>query len=224
MNKAILGSLATIPLVTAGVFGNMGSAEANLGQASFSSETRNPLTTLSVTQNALSISPGDGTGQVNIGVADGVFAPFAGGQANIKFPNLILGSTPDKPVFLDFGLDDATAGDGLDVFKLTQVASEYGFLGGTRNISNWALGFDGIFVTQGRKYIGEGSLTFQIAQSRTAVETALAAGQELGPLTFSGITIAIREKEVVPEPTTLAGLGLVAGALAVSRRGKKNKA
>ncbi|MEQ8960018.1 MAG: PEP-CTERM sorting domain-containing protein [Coleofasciculus sp. C2-GNP5-27] len=228
MKKAILGALAVLPLAAAGVLASAGAANAaNLGTISFSSEGQDPNTTLTFDSNLLSIDPDDGNAQVNVGgTPSGVFAQgFT--QAEIKFADLLLGSTPaGSPVFLDFGTDDTTSADGLDVIKLTSIASDYDFLGGNAFLTNLGLTFDGIFESQGTEYIATGSLTFQVDQPQADVEAALASGETLGHpdgLTFSGINIATAEV-AVPEPATILGLGVVAGSLALTRAGKKNKA
>lgn len=219
MNKALLGSIAVLPLVAAGVLTNTGAANAATiaGTAQFSSAI-SPLTTVTVDQNSLDFMPDPGPKVVNVGATNGVFSPYQQTQASILYSPLLLGSTlPAQPTFLDFG----TLGDDKGIFKLGAVDTAFDFTSAF-GLTNGSLGFTGWFIDEaGIEYEGAGTITFQLVGTPAQVQATLASGGKFEDISFSGLTIAITK---VPEPTTLAGLGVVAASLAFARTRKKNKA
>jgi hypothetical protein len=229
MKKSIFAALVTLPVVVAGVFVNTGSAVANAltGIAQFSSEaTEEPDSLVSITNDSVFFTPNPGN--ANIGFATESFVNFDelslfSGQTD---PTLVLGTTGSDELFLDFGTNAATITDGLDIFKLTSVSNEFMF--DTQIVNGFALtdvglSFGGYFVSAGGGISqGAGTLTFQAAGvTEEQIRDQIAATGSFDDMTFSGAVIG---RVDVPEPTTILGLGVVTGSLALSGIRKKKKA
>lgn len=68
----------------------------------------------------------------------------------------------------------------------------------------------------------DGNIQYQTLENVSFITLKL--GQDVPNGTGDGVDFQFEATETVPEPATLAGLGLVAGAMAVSRRRKASKA
>jgi hypothetical protein len=230
MKKAILGSLAVLPLAAAGVFANAGTANAlvfsngDLLQinADFENTASNPLDLEFVDDSLGSVLP-PSLGTFGIGVTStGFFSSFTnnGATTNPNYQILSADFTPGasssylNQTFLKAqkGLD--LDGDGIvDVvdkdftFTITEeIKAGDIFQMGTQN---------GVFTLSNVKG------TFTSGQGGTVGGVGFLSGTFIANEgTFSG-TLTV---ESVPEPATILGLGVVAGSLALSRAGKKNKA
>jgi len=230
MKKAILGSLAVLPLAAAGVLANAGAAEAIAltGIVQFSSET-SPPSLVEITEDTAYFTPNPGN--ANIGFSTGTFDTLEFTEISLLSdegdPTLVLGASGINKLFLDFG--DGTAADTTDdeknIFRLTSVADNFTFntevVGGIP-LTQIGLSVGGFFVGAGDEITqGAGTLTFQAPGFTQAdIENEIADGS-FGDMTFSGAVIGTVD---VPEPATILGLGVVAGSLALTRAGKKNKA
>ncbi|HAG83578.1 MAG TPA: hypothetical protein DCL61_21115 [Cyanobacteria bacterium UBA12227] len=220
MKNAIIGSLAVLPLVAAGVFTNAGSAQAvtftngSILQvnADFINTAANPLSLRffdgSTTPSTLTNI--GGTGTFGIGNdSTGSFSGFANNGAT-NDPNYDILSVdfnnPSTYVGKTF-LSAVIPGDNF-TFTIDEAITDkfvFGSTNGVFTLSNVKGTFSSTSPTNSAPGVGFLSGTFI---------------QNNG--TFSGtFTVEVAD---VPEPTTLAGLGLVAGSLAFARNRKKNKA
>ncbi|HAG83576.1 MAG TPA: hypothetical protein DCL61_21105 [Cyanobacteria bacterium UBA12227] len=238
MKKAILGSLAVLPLVVGGVFTNASSASAAalVGEFSISPGINSSLplvTNSTLFSNKINFSPNPGG--VFVTNQTGTFSSFD--AATIKsIPAPLIpsnGGTKDSPLlsnFLDLGqlsgpfANNATTNDGQNTFSLLSIGSysieEMFDNNGNFTGTSISLGVSGFFTSaDGQMSNGAGTVTFQSTLRKPGVLTAMASSNGLNA-SFSGVFISAS----VPEPTTLVGLGLVAGSLVMSRRGKKNQA
>jgi hypothetical protein len=228
MKKAILGSLAVLPLAAAGVLAGAGAAEAIAltGIVQFSSET-SPASLVEITENTAFFTPNPGN--ANIGFSNGTFKTLGFTELSLlsekASPTLELGASGTNELFLDFGTDAATTNDGVNIFRLTSVADNFTFntevVGGIP-LTQIGLSVGGFFVGAGDEITqGAGTLTFQAPGfTEDQIKNQIATGS-FGDMTFSGAVIGTVD---VPEPATMLGLGVVAGSLALTRAGKKNKA
>ncbi|MEQ8467112.1 PEP-CTERM sorting domain-containing protein [Coleofasciculus sp. E1-EBD-02] len=216
MKKAILGSLAVLPLAAAGVLANAGAANALSGDFQLTSFD----TLANITQDSIDFFDDDS--QVFVSAATDDFAAF--NAATINDVVSIGGDMVDNP-FLDLGVFnfpglDPSVTDGDNVFNVTDVQGPFKFVDAADG-STLSIGFFGEFVSGSEITDGSGNLTFQVPDlDAEAAEAALSNGG-LNNVAFSGAFISV---ESVPEPATMLGLGVVAGSLALTRAGKKNKA
>lgn len=225
--KAMLGSLAALPIVATGTLVNAGvaNAVALTGNFQLSSEAFDPATTISITKNTLSFAPNPG--RVNLVSQTSSFTSFDT-AAIFSTPVLQLGATGTNAKMLDLGTTADIAGstsDGQNIFSLTKIADAFDiqtFNLGSFTTTAIALAVDGFFTSaDGDKSIGSGILTFQIAgKTKAQVEDILNQGKTIDGLAFSGAYISTKS---VPEPASILGLGVVAGSLAASRRRKANQ-
>ncbi|MEQ8542056.1 MAG: PEP-CTERM sorting domain-containing protein [Coleofasciculus sp. D1-CHI-01] len=216
MKKAILGSLAVLPLAAAGMLASAGAANALSGDFQLTSFD----TLANIKQDSIDFFDDDS--QVFVSAATDDFAAFS--AATINDVVSISGDMVDNPL-LDLGVFsfptlDPSVTDGDNVFNVTSVDGPFKFADAADG-STLSIGFFGEFVGGGKTTKGSGNLTFQVANLTAAeAEVALSDGG-LNNVAFSGAFISV---ESVPEPATMLGLGVVAGSLALSRAGKKNKA
>jgi hypothetical protein len=213
MKKAILGSLAVLPLAAAGMLANAGaaSAAALTGQFNFSSV----FTTAEISMDEVDFSaPGD----IALALQTESFTAF------------------DAAIISDIDLDDATAnnpfldleasfpgspGDGLNVFNLTSVG-DYAFTQSGDNVAIDLSVFGQFVSADGMLSDGAGNLTFQVNNAEADdIEDLVLNQNGMVNASFSGAAFTTAS---VPEPATILGLGVVAGSLALTRAGKKNKA
>lgn len=212
MKKAILGALAVLPLAAAGVLANAGAANALSGDFQLTSFD----TLANITEDSIDFF--EEPNEVFISFKTGDFEAFNG--ATINDVTSIDGDMVNNPL-LDLGtfgdLDSQTDGD--NVFNVMDV-EEFTFANAADG-STLSIGFFGKFVND-TEHDGSGNLTFQVPDLTAAeAEAVLSGGGTLENVAFSGAFISV---ESVPEPATMLGLGVVAGSLALTRAGKKNKA
>jgi PEP-CTERM motif len=218
--QVILGSLAAVPVVMAGTLTGAGSAEAAalVGEFQFSGG----LTTANLTANKVDFKNllGLDPGFIFVTNQIGSFAPF--NSAFIRDLTPLSTTSPGINPFLDLETAILPFGgpDGKDVFQVTKIGG-YGLKQSGANVSI-DLPFWGQFVNAlGEVSKGAGNLTFQVNNSSVADVTARIVSTQGLDVAFSGAAFA--NVASVPEPTTLAGLGLVGGLLAVSRRRKASQ-
>lgn len=225
MKKAIFGTLATLPLVTASVFTNANSAQAITFKggeilqinADFRNSNANPQALRffnGATQPRPTLTNLGQYGTFGIGDdSTGGFQAFAnnGATNNINYKILSLDfSNPVNYVGKEFlkaeklGANNAV----IDDFKfiITAPITEK-TLGGNSS---------GVFTFSNVQGIFTSTKPFN-----SVIGNAFLSGTYIRN---NGTFSATLEVASVPEPTTLAGLGLVAGALAVSQNRKKNQA
>ncbi|WP_414543069.1 PEP-CTERM sorting domain-containing protein [Nostoc sp. CCY0012] len=142
-----------------------------------------------------------------------------------------FGTLPPPGGLILPGTDVSSLTDNINTFILGKSSFDLTQIDGNSNV-DVSVQLHGLFqdVVGGTQTKGTGDLTFQIAGNRiqtlrglgftgddiTVVTSALAAGQSIGDLSFSGALFT-----TVPEPATLLGLGIVAAGMAVSRRRNK---
>ncbi|HBL14788.1 MAG TPA: hypothetical protein DD379_26040 [Cyanobacteria bacterium UBA11162] len=219
MKKAILGSLAVLPLVVGSVFTNASSASAAalVGEFQFSSA----FTTAKLSSSMVDFDdPGSDPGEVIVSLQTGSFLPF--GAAFIKDIVPINSNAPSNNPFLDleaaFSWDVNAVGDGLNVFNLTEVGA-YQFSQSGMNVAIDLPVWGKFISADGKVSKGAGNLTFQVNNMKVADIQALIASGGMVQSSFSGAAFA-----TVPEPASILGLGMVASSLALSRTRKKNQA
>lgn len=223
MKNVIISSLAVLPLVVGGVFTNASSAAAatlNSGDilqinADFNNLASNPLKLQFKVGNTA--QPIGSYGYFGIGEpSTGGFGDFEndGATNNSNYKILSVDFTnpatylDSNPLDLSLDLPFLKATKGSDSFKFyitEEILATDKMVAGTKNGVFTLSNVKGQFVTDQGAKAGFGYLSGTFIANNA---------------TFSGtLTVAS-----VPEPTTVAGLGLVAGVLAVSRMRKQNKA
>ncbi|NET17176.1 MAG: PEP-CTERM sorting domain-containing protein [Okeania sp. SIO1H6] len=230
MKNQIIASIAAVPFAFATA--TTANAAALIGEFQFGSGQTLPdsqISNIFLTKDSLSFTPTHTPVMVDADTNGGTFSEFNTAYIKeiISFDNFVA---EDHNSFLDFGttaiagtvgtldgetLDDSTLTDNLNVFNLTQASY-------TLNQSGTNVAIDvelsGEFVSEtGEVTDGAGNLTFQINDATVAgIQAQLDEGETIGGVTFSGGLFSDREK--VPEPTALFGLGVVAAGLTVTRR------
>lgn len=220
MKKAILGSLAVLPLAAAGIFANAGAANAGalVGEFQFSGGATGATInkTDGIFNKGIDFQPSPG--EIDVLFPTDSFAPLFAAEGNQAFIYDIL-SVPQDPAnvnpFMDLGLLD-----GKNIFKLEKVGDYQVGQSGANVAIDVAL--FGKFISEtGEISNGFGNLTFQVNNALEAdIQDKLDMGQTFN-VGFSGAAFTATD---IPEPATILGLGVVAGSLALSRAGKKNKA
>jgi len=217
VKKALLGSIAALPLVLAGALTSAGSANAAALSGQF--QFNGGFSSINFSQaGGVTFNPGLlPSSQIILTGQTGSFAPFTSALIKSNIPNVPL--NPPGPAinpFLDFSFTFPAVGTG-NTFTLTKVDGYDIQNNGANAAVNLAI-FGFFKSSTGEITQGAGNLTWQINNTNAAtVKDNLAKGVVYRNLGFSGAAFTATS---VPEPTTLAGLGLVAGALAVSRRRK----
>ncbi|MEQ8467111.1 PEP-CTERM sorting domain-containing protein [Coleofasciculus sp. E1-EBD-02] len=239
MNKTILASLAMLPVVTASVFSTASEAKAValVGEFSISpginvTDTAPfvQVTNATLFSDQVKFTPDPGA--LLLTNQSGTFSAFDAGTIK-SIPSPLIpsnGATKDNPLvknFLDLGnlpFGDASITDEEDAFSLLSIGDftieemfdhDNQFTG-----TSISLGLSGFFTSaEGQMSNGAGTITFQSTLRKSGVQAALASPEGLDA-SFSGVFMSAS----VPEPTTLAGLGLVAGSLMLSRSRKKKQA
>ena len=211
--------MAAVPVVAAGVFSDARSAAAasitGPGTIDFNGSVK-------VTRNGMFdfdfFPTAGGTGEIDISpfTGTGGLVGFAPGPGSIKDLSLPFMGVLDEFLVLDPG-----AMDGEDSFKLEQVTFPATFADTTFG-SSVTINVAGTFLSDtGLELPGTGVFTAQfIGQSVAQVQNTLNTGGELNT-TFSASFEA--ENASVPEPSTMAGLALVAGFGTFLTRKKKAK-
>ncbi|HBL14786.1 MAG TPA: PEP-CTERM sorting domain-containing protein [Cyanobacteria bacterium UBA11162] len=213
MKNAIIGSLAVLPLVAAGVFTNAGSASAAALVGEF--QFNGGFTTATISSNLVDFTE---PGLIFLNLQTDSFVPFNSAFVNDLTP--IGGAAAVNP-FMD--LETAMfpgAGDGFNLFNVTSI-NPFAISQSGANVAIDLAVFGNFVSADGMISKGAGNLTFQVNNAEAADIQALIASGGSVNAAFSGGAFAMAS---VPEPTTLAGLGLVAGSLAFARNRKKNKA
>ncbi|MFP4103982.1 PEP-CTERM sorting domain-containing protein [Coleofasciculus sp.] len=222
MKKAILGSLATIPLVAAGVLTNAGEANAialtgkfQLASGAFGSDQ----SIVKFSKNSLTFSPQPVT-PVSITSSDPSFEVF--NSANIgsilsftplsaETPFLDLGTTPIPGVVGFFPNDVDPITDGESIFTLQTATYDLKNSGANVAVD---VAISGFFTSASNDISkGKGNVTFQINNTTVdQVQAKLDAGNTIDEdLKFSGAVFTATE---VPEPGTIGGL-IAIGSLGV---------
>jgi len=218
MKKAILGSLAVLPLAAAGMLANAGAANAALMfnngdrlqiNADFENIASNPLE-LEFVDDTLPGDPAQPLGTFGIGVTStGFFSPFAnnGETTDPNYKILSVDFMDDSTYVGETFLSATKAGVGDFTFTITEEIEAGDIFANP--------GTNGVFTLSNVKG------TFLSSDAGTVKGVGFLSGTFIANEgTFSG-TLTV---ESVPEPATMLGLGVVAGSLALSRAGKKNKA
>lgn len=212
MKRQNLFAIACVATTAAATLvGNVGSASATAlyGIVDFSSNTGSPSTLGIVKQGGIDLNLDPGTVNIAVDAAEGTLKNFS--SAFIFSSSLLTQNYNGAPtLLLDFD-----GGDSNNSFSYTKIAA-FDIARGSIDVN-----LEGFFIgSAGEKTFGSGVLTFQKAGKTTSeFLAALDGGTPISNMTFSGSFIA---SQAVPEPTALAGLGLVAGVFAVSRRRKAN--
>ncbi len=232
MKNQIIASIAAVPFAFATA--TTANAAALIGEFQFGSGQTLPdsqISNIFLTKDSLSFTPTPTPVMVDADTNGGTFSEFNTAYIKeiISFDNFVA---EDHNSFLDFGsttiagivgldsLEESSLTDNLNVFNLTQASYTLNQSG-----SNVAIDVElsGEFVSEtGEVTDGAGNLTFQINDATVAgIQAQLDEGETIGGVTFSGGLFSDREK--VPEPTALFGLGVVAAGLTVlGRQGKKS--
>ncbi|MEQ9486255.1 PEP-CTERM sorting domain-containing protein [Coleofasciculus sp. F4-SAH-05] len=238
MNKTIFASLAMLPVVTASVLSIASEANAAplVGEFSISpginvTETAPFIQVTNATLFADEIRFTPDPGALLLSNQSETFSAFNAGSIKSIPTSLIPsnGATKDNPLvknFLDLGdfpLGDPSITDETNTFSLLSIGDfmiEEMFDHNQRFTgTSISLGVSGFFTSaDGQLSNGTGTITFQSTLRQSGVEAALDSDEGLDA-SFSGVF----RSASVPEPTTLAGLGLVAGSVLLSRSGKKKQ-
>jgi len=221
MKKAILGSLAVLPLAAAGMLANAGAANAALMfnngdllqiNADFENIPSNPLLLEFVDDSVNPELPQPLGSYGTFGIGDtstGFFSSFenSGSTSNPDYRILSVDFMDDNTYVGQTFLSATKAGVGDFTFTITEeIKAGDIFQMGTQN---------GVFTLSNVKG------TFLSSEAGTVEGVGFLSGTFIANEgTFSG-TLTV---ESVPEPATMLGLGVVAGSLALTRAGKKNKA
>lgn len=232
--KGAVAALASVPVATAGLLISVDSAQGSVlfGGFSLSPGTKSEFgsSTVTLTKNSLNFFPQPITPVVVEPIA-GSFTTFNTG--NIR--NNISFGTPVKPDYLliDLGslpigglissnTDTSSLTDGKNTFTVTSSAYELIDSGISTmvDVSVW-----GFFTGENSNEItnAAGNITFTIGNRTIGdVQEILNANGSISDLTFSGsfFTTVCGNCGIIPEPATIVGLGLFAGAMATSCRRK----
>ncbi|MCP2730617.1 PEP-CTERM sorting domain-containing protein [Limnofasciculus baicalensis] len=225
MKRQNLFAIACVATTAAATLvGNVGSASAALtGEFSFFGSATNPATSVTVTANSISFfanpvgpAPSAQTSSSNPGQIliledsqTGSFIPFTTGSLFGSFTTSDSSLTNNSPLTFSTGIGNPAnllldlGTPGGDTFTVNNVLNLNMVSAGS--FINYIVTVNGFFTSAtGEQTSGEGAFTIQ-----------------RGAETFSNLTFSSTfMTKAVPEPTALAGLGLVAGLLAVSRRRK----
>ncbi len=222
MKRQNLFAIACVATTAAATLvGNVGSASASAltGTFDFSSHTGSPSTIGKISSTGIYFTPNPGQIDIANDYATGTLGLGGFTAASLYSPSpLTFNSTNLGTLLLDLGTTGGSLTDGQNIFSYTSVLPLSMFENATKTKTFFGLTVEGLFTSAtGEQTKGTGSFTLQVNQSLAAVESILKSGGTVNAMTFSGEFSAT---EAVPEPTALAGLGLVAGLLAVSRRRK----
>jgi len=221
VKKALLGSIAALPLVLAGALTNAGSANAAALTGEF--QFNGGFSSINFSQAGVTFNPGIlPSSQIILTGQTGSFTPFTSALIKSNIPSVPVPPGPAIDPFLDFSFTFPAVATG-NTFTLTKVDG-YDIQNNGANVAvNLAI-FGFFKSSTGEITQGAGNLTWQINNTNAAAVKAQLAAAAPGDFPFKNIAFsgAAFTATAVPEPTTLAGLGLVAGALAVSRRRKAN--
>ena len=223
MKRQNLFAIACVATTAAATLvGNVGSASAAAltGTFDFTSNIGSPSTIGKISSTGISFTPNPG--QINIAndYATGTLQSGGFTAASLYSTSpLTFGSSSVGTLLLDLGTTGGSLTDGQNIFNYTSVLPVSMF-GNTNNTKTFfGVTVEGFFTSAtGEQTKGTGSFTLQVNNSPAIVQSILNSGGTVNAMTFSGEFSA----QAVPEPTALAGLGLVAGLLAVSRRRKAN--
>jgi hypothetical protein len=219
MNKFIGLGAATLTVLGSAVM-SADPAQALEGGFQIFGGNNNGPTLLEVSEDELNFTPN----RRNIFATSGTGSFTGFGRSSIFDVTSLLSATVRQNgnpggFFIDLGTNGATAVDGVDGFTANSFSAIKTEAAGA--LTNLTVHFSGLFDIGGETADGEGTLTFQAADSLTNVESILASGGSLSGLTFSGAALTVAD---VPEPATMLGLGVVAGAGFLASRRKQAEA